>query len=760
MMRPLALAALAALSVVTLAAGPRLKPVTQLNPAVTITVDAGANRHAIDPRIYGVAFEDATVLSNLGLTLNRWGGNATSRYNWANSTSNHARDYFFENVPDNVVLDGSNGESADMFIQPTLGAGAQPIMTIPMLGYLPVDRVQRCGYSVTTYGPQGCCWSRDDPFHHDCGDGFDKNSPDAQHLIPLKHINSPLDISTLYTSAHQGNWLQHIVNTFGPASTTGVKYYALDNEPGLWDSTHFDIHPDPSTYDDIWTRMQDYGAVIKSRDPSAQTMGPEEWGWLGYFDSTADWNANPSTTADRDAHGGVPLIEWLLQQSRDYERTHGTRILDIASVHYYPQGLKGTNVQEFAQGGAVETTPEAKLLRNQSTRSLWDPNYVDQSWISDLQQGGVKVRLIPRMREWVNTNYPGTKIAIAEYNWGAENDISGATAQADILGIFGREGLDIATRWPTKPPMGAFAASAFKMYRNYDGAHSTFGDVSVSASAADPDKFAAFAALRTSDRVLTIMLVAKDPYSGSTPVTVNLSNFAASNVSAYQLDGTNAITPPIATVNANAVSVTVASPSVTILVVTGSYLDAPATVANATGTSTATITWNAIANATSYTVQRSTSLTDPAPQTFTTSNTSFNDSGLAANTTYLYRVQATNGSIVSGFGALDPATTINFTDEPLNVGTVAKSAHVNELRTAVNAMRLAAVLGTQTWTDDPSVTTATMIKAQHIIELRAALDQARAKLGLSAGTWSDPAITAGVTPIRAAHIIAIRNGVK
>ena len=84
-----------------------------------------------------------------------------------------------------------------------------------------------------------------------------------------------------------------------------------------------------------------------------------------------------------------------------------------------------------------------QLRRNRSTRSLWDPNYVDETWIND------KVQLIPRLQNWVNTYYPGTPIGITEYNWGAENHINGATTQADIFGIFGREGLDMAARWTT-----------------------------------------------------------------------------------------------------------------------------------------------------------------------------------------------------------------------------------------------------------------------------------------------------------------------
>src|SRR5204862_503163 len=82
---------------------------------------------------------------------------------------------------------------------------------------------------------------------------------------------------------------------------------------------------------------------------------------------------------------------------------------------------------------------------------------------------------------WVNTYYPGTQIAITEYNWGAENDPNGATAQAEIFGIFGREGLDMATRWTT-PPSNSDVYKAFQMFRNYG-----FGDLSVTASEAYTD---------------------------------------------------------------------------------------------------------------------------------------------------------------------------------------------------------------------------------------------------------------------------------
>ncbi|MEZ4616921.1 MAG: hypothetical protein R2867_15650 [Caldilineaceae bacterium] len=95
------------------------------------------------------------------------------------------------------------------------------------------------------------------------------------------------------------------------------------------------------------------------------------------------------------------------------------------------------------------------------------------------------VRLIPRMREWVVANYPGTKLAITEYNWGALDHINGALAQADVLGIFGREGLDMALLFDSPYSTdGKFTADgpgayAFRIYRNYDGVGSKFGETSV-----------------------------------------------------------------------------------------------------------------------------------------------------------------------------------------------------------------------------------------------------------------------------------------
>jgi hypothetical protein len=165
---------------------------------------------------------------------------------------------------------------------------------------------------------------------------------------------------------------------------------------------------------------------------------------------------------------------------------------------------------------------------------FWDSNYVDPSWINSV------IKLIPRMKSWVATNYPGTKIGITEYNWGAETNINGATAQADILGIFGREGLDLATRWTT-PANTSPTYNAMKMYRNYDGNKSTFGDTSILTTVPNPDVLSAFGAVRTSDGAMTLMVINKD-LNNATLITANITNFnAIGTAQRWQLTSANNI---------------------------------------------------------------------------------------------------------------------------------------------------------------------------------------------------------------------------
>ena len=503
--------------------GPPLPtPVPGSGPS--LSVDAAADRRPISPYIYGMNFADETLAAELDLPVNRWGGNATTRYNWQNDTSNRASDWFFENIsnPDPGTL--PNDSSSDRFVEQNIGTGTGTIMTMPMIGWTPKQRSENhpfdCGFKVSKYGAQQAV----DPYDSDCGNGV---APNGSNITG----NNPADTSTAIDTTFVQDWITHLTDRYGTATGGGVRFYNLDNEPMLWNSTHRDVHPAPVTYDELRDRTIDYAAAIKASDPAAQTLGPVLWGWTAYWYSAADSAAGGSwwaTRPDRMAHGDTPFVAWYLQQMAAYEQQHQLRLLDYLDLHYYPQA---SGVSLSPAGNAA-----TQALRLRSTRSLWDPTYADESWIAGTE-GGPAVRLIPRMRDWVTANYPGTKLALTEYNWGALDHLNGALAQADVLGIFGREGLDLATLWapPTATEPGAFA---FRMYRNYDGSGGKFGESGLQATSTDQDQLAIYAAQRAGDFALTLMIINKS--SNELTSQVNLAGFnPASSGQVYRYSAAN-----------------------------------------------------------------------------------------------------------------------------------------------------------------------------------------------------------------------------
>jgi hypothetical protein len=497
------------------------QPPPPTNQIVTISVDAAADRHPISPYIYGVAFATSNQLSDMNLPVNRSGGNATTRYNWQINATSHAADWYFESIIGNTT--NVNGDDDD-FIRDSKNGGAQPMLTVPIMGWvakLGPNHASLASFSVAKYGAQ----TGSDQWWPDAGNGV--LSADGLNITN----NDPTDANIAVGTNFQVGWVQHLTNLWGSAANGGLRFYLMDNEWSIWQQTHRDVHPIGATMDEVLGRFTTNSLMVKGIETNALVCGPEEWGWDGYLYSGYDQQYgalhNYSSYPDRAAHGNQDFCPWFLAQLRQNSQTVGKRLIDYFTLHCYPQGGEALN---------DDISIATQTLRNRSTRSLWDTNYVDESWINSI------VMLIPRMRNWVATNYPGTKIGITEYNWGADDFMNGATAEADILGIFGRESLDLATRW-TAPNTGTPAYNAFKMYRNYDGNKSTFGDVNARSVVPNPDELSAFSAVRSSDGALTIVVINKD-LTNQTPALILITNFtgkAAAQVWQMTSAHTNAI---------------------------------------------------------------------------------------------------------------------------------------------------------------------------------------------------------------------------
>jgi hypothetical protein len=221
--------------------------------------------------------------------------------------------------------------------------------------------------------------------------------------------------------------------SYGNATSgKGVAIWDLDNEPTWWSAVHRDVHPNPFTYDEVTNGGIGTALAIKTVDSTAEVSGPVIDNWWAYFYSMADirdgWDAGPcyepwSDPVDRKAHGGMPFIEYYLQQFAAAENTYGRRLLDYVDLHTY-----------FAADNTGLTTAgntSAQQARLNSTRVFWDstytdptnnypqPNYItDSNYTTSCSPPQQAPQLIHMMKTWVANDYPGTKLAIDEYNFG------------------------------------------------------------------------------------------------------------------------------------------------------------------------------------------------------------------------------------------------------------------------------------------------------------------------------------------------------
>jgi len=538
---------------------------------VAVSVHDTTNVHAFSPLIFGVAYGDSTRNAQMGYTVDRWGGNSTTRYNWQVDVHSTASDYFWENIPDCTAPSCTGtppaGNSADAFISAALSGGAQPLMTIPTIGWTPRADSPRnhpylASFAVSKYGAQVPF-----PYQSDAVDPYDTNagsgecnpssnsSPncvlyDAQNGLYHLINNDPHDTSTAVDQNFGKSWVAHMQAAHGTAANGGVKLFTLDNEVMLWNSTHRDLHPNGPTYDEIWGKGLAYATAIKQQEPDALVTGPVTWGYCDLFTSADDAaRGNCFEGTDRTNHGGLPFIAWYLQQVCANPLAGGKHPVDYVDLHYYPQG---TNV---ALNNDDSTATAARRLK--SVRELYDATWVSDSWIGGTGDNDAnhynKPNLIPRVKAWINQYCPGTKLAITEYNWGNDNTGSGAVAQAEVLAVFAREGVDMATRWVAPDP-NTKAERGFSIFLNYDGAGGKVQGDSVAATSANVDQIGAYA-FHGNQRTF-VLLTNKDTVTHDVALTFDVAHVATwklygfTGSSGLAQTGTNSISGTTLTLSA------------------------------------------------------------------------------------------------------------------------------------------------------------------------------------------------------------------
>jgi mannan endo-1,4-beta-mannosidase len=406
----------------------------------------------ISPYIYGT---NQLLTEEENWTAMRQGGNRLTGYNWENNASNAGTDYL--NSSDNFLTwiagiqnENEPGIVTTTFRDKSIELDAYSLVTLQLAGYVARDK----NGTVTEQQTAPSLRWRSVKFEK--GSTFSLQPDTSDSFVYLDE------------------YVNLLVNRFGMANTpTGIKGYALDNEPGLWISTHPRIHPVKARCLEMVQKAIDVSTAVKNVDPYLEIFGPVLYGFNAYynFQDAADWDSVKAGTNYQW------FIDYYLDQMRLAEISSGKRLLDVLDIHWYPEARGDNRITETNANSTAD-----KLARVQAPRTLWDDNYTENSWIG--QWFSAYLPLIPRLKESIDEFYPGTKLAFTEFSYGGENDITGAIAMADVLGIFGKYDVYLGTYWQLDSPSN-YISAAYKIYRNYDGNNSTFANYSLPSVTSD-----------------------------------------------------------------------------------------------------------------------------------------------------------------------------------------------------------------------------------------------------------------------------------
>jgi hypothetical protein len=474
---------------------------------VHFVIDARDSVRPISRYIYGLN-ECDPILDNdpvySKITFARIGGNRMTCYNWVNNASNAGNDWHYQSddflvsEPRFKGLEDVPGQAVVPLLQATSRDHAATLLTIPINGYVSADK--NGDGDVRNSGPNYLATR------------FRRELPRKEGPFSL----TPDPSAPLVYQDEFVNWVKTRF-PYGESDPQRPIWFNMDNEPGIWASTHAEVHPENPTYAEMITRTVAYASAVKDVMPKTLIFGPAGYGWQDFI--------RLQNAPDAD---GRDFQAFYLAQMGLAEKVYGKRLLDVLDVHWYPEAvLNGVRVTE------ENNSPEIAALRMQIPRSLWDANYVEPSWVTRDSLHGAPIRLIPRVMEKIESNYPGTKLAFTEYYYGGGSHISGGIAEADVLGIFGRSGIFAAAIWPQASM--PFVGAGMQMYRDFDGQGAEFGDTSIHAATDDVVASSVYASVDSSD-ANRMVIVAINKTDHPLPADIHLSHFSAvSKAAAYQL---------------------------------------------------------------------------------------------------------------------------------------------------------------------------------------------------------------------------------
>jgi hypothetical protein len=456
---------------------------------IQITINAGENKRAVSPYIYGrnESFDKTTQFYNdAGLRFVRMNaGNNATKYNWRKKITSHPDWY------NNVY--GTNWDKTSQDI-----AESHPNMQV-MWAFQLIGRVASSNlHNFNDWGYNNSNWWQG-VYQNLAGGGVPNEADPGGTALVEGDV-------TLYTQDWPADSSVGILtHWFGPGGLGLNKdqfmYWNMDNEADVWNGTHDDVMSDgllPAS--EFMDHYIDVAKKARALFPEIKLCGPvttSEWQWFKW--------GNESLRIDGKYYS---WFEYFIKRCADEEKASGVRVLDVFDIHHYPY---------------APTDNDAL----QNHRIFYDKNYnypganglytINGGWDTSLK----KEYIFQRINDWLAKHFGenhGITLGLSEWSPGPSNPNLAAVIYASHLGLFANNGIEYFTPWTWFNGMWE-TLHLFSRYAK---------DLSVSSVSSLENTVSAYTTVNEATDSMTVIIVNRDMNSVR-DITVKINNFPVNN---------------------------------------------------------------------------------------------------------------------------------------------------------------------------------------------------------------------------------------
>ena len=505
---------------------------------VTVTVNAGLNKKAVSPFIYGrnESFDKpAAFYKDAGLRFARMnGGNNATKYNWRKKIGSHPDWY------NNVYANDWDATSKKV-------TASHPNMQV-MWAFQLLGRVASSNaHNFNDWGYNQSKW----------WDGVNQNlagggTPNTANPKGKAIVEGNPD---LYTMEWPADSTVEILNHwFGPKgiglNKNQLRYWNMDNEADVWNGTHDDVMPTLISASKFMDNYIEVAKKARALFPEIKICGPvttSEWQWYIWGE-------------ERIRINGIyySWFEYFIKRCADEEKASGVRVLDVFDIHQYPY---------------ARTDNEAL----QNHRAFYDKSYVypganglktiNGGW--DESQN--KEYVFQRVNDWLAKHYGanhGITLGLSEWSPGPNEPNLASVIYGTHLGTFANNGVEYFTPWNWFTGMWETLHLYSRNAKKY----------SVSSVSTLENTVSAYTTVNEAADSMTVIIVNRD-MNAARNVTVNLNGFAVPDASfktlqlaslpsteTFKSHSSNALKAGSVTVSSNSFSITVPKLSTTAVI--------------------------------------------------------------------------------------------------------------------------------------------------------------------------------------------------